>query len=182
MQRLMLLTAVVCAQLASAADWKPFNGGEYSISFPGTPTTSSRTDQTGIGPVKSSVVTVELPHQSFTLAITEYPLDLVKKSQPAKMLEGARDGAVANVQGTLDKDIAVQLDSGDPKKKWPGREFTAHTSKAVMASRLYLVNNKLYSLLLVRDQTVTDDADFTRFADSLKLKGPEKPEKPSKKK
>lgn len=182
MQRLMLLTAVVSAQLAFAADWKPFDGGEYTISFPGTPTTSTRADDTQIGQVKSNVATLELDHQSFTVAITEYPLDLVKKSVPSKMLEGARDGAVANVGGTLDKDFGVFLDSGEPKKKWPGREFTLHTGKAAMASRVFLVNNKLYSLLMVRDETVKDDADFAKFADSLKLKGPEKPEKPAKKK
>jgi hypothetical protein len=188
MTRAVLLTAVVSFASAFAADWKPFDGGEYTVNFPGAPKTSQREDETQIGKVVSTVAAVELEHEAFTVSVTVYPPDLVKKSVPAKMLEGARDGAVANVAGTLDKDFGVFLDSGEAKKKWPGREFTLHTTQGMaMTSRVYLVNNKLYTLLLVRDSTVKDDSEFEKFADSLKLKvaapeKSEKAEKPAKKK
>ena len=173
MQRGILFAALVCSFAAFAGDWKPFDTAEFTASFHGEVKTSSRTDDTQIGQVKSSVYSFENDHEAFTLSITDYPPELVSKSLPTKMLEGARDGAVANVGGTLDKDIGIFIDSGLPKKKWPGREFTLHTGQGLMMnSRVYLVANKLFTLLMVRDGTVKDDADFVKFAESLKLKPP----------
>ncbi len=90
---------------------------------------------------------------------------------------------MANLGGTLEKDFAVFLDAVEPKKKWPGREFSLHVSNGVShRMRLYLVGDKLYMLLFQFDDTVKDEGDFTRFADSLKLKGAAKEKKDKKEK
>jgi len=192
MQRALLSAALLSSFSAFAADakavdgglvWKAFDGGTYSASFPGEVTSAEHTDETQSGPVKSLSYTCTLPHEVFHLSIAEYPVELLKKAVPAQMLEGARDGAVANMAGVLEKDVAVFVDSGEAKKKWPGREFTFHmdrsdgdggVTRAWMDVHMFMVDNKLYSSLLSRDATVKDDADFVKFVDGLKLKRPAK--------
>ena len=90
---------------------------------------------------------------------------------PSKVLEGARDGAMANVNGTVEKDFSVFLDSGLPKKKYPGREFDGSTTSGLkLAARLFLVDDRLYQLISVSPKATFNAADFKKFADSFKLK------------
>ncbi len=176
--RAWVLLAALAGSPAWAEEWKSLETPDFSVSFPGEVKRSERSDDTQAGSVKTQIWSVDLEHQSFTFAVSEYAPEQLKKSSPATMLEFARDGAMANVGGTLDKDAPTTLDSGEPKKKWPGREFSFHTEKGLQFnSRAFLVSNRLFSLLVVHDGTVKDSADFVRFADSLKLKA----QKPAKK-
>ncbi len=172
-----VVAAFLAATLAvdGGVAWKSVDGGNFTVSFPADPTPSERNDATQVGNIKSTVWDLKLEHETFTLSIAEYAPEVVKKLSPAQMIEGARDGAIANAGGSLEKDQVVFLTEG--KKKWPGREFTmrppgapdAGTQVWSVSCRMYLVDNRLFALIYTHDQTL-NDADFAKFADSLSLR------------
>ena len=107
----------------------------------------------------------------YAVSIADYPKGMMKAALPSKVLEGARDGAMANVGGKVDQDFAVFLDSGTPKKKYPGREFNGNTTQGIkLAARLFLVDDRLYQMISVSPIAAFNAADFKKFADSFKLK------------
>ena len=181
MKAWVLCLALLGAGAARAQDWKPLTAGELTVSFPGDATASTRTNQTQVGEATTQVYQLdqEKEHQEvFSLSVTDYPAEALKKAVPGKLLENARDGLVAHSGGTLEKDVAVTLDSGEPKKKWPGRELVLRTEKGqLMNVRLFLAGSRLYVLMVVRGSDAVSDADYLKFADSFKLKPAPKPGK-----
>ena len=78
---------------------------------------------------------------------------------------------MANAGGTVEKDIGIFLDSGTPKKKWPGREFDGTTTSGLkLAARLFLVDDRLYQMICVTPKASFNADNFKKFADSFKLK------------
>lgn len=169
---LVLVSSVALAQAAAAPPtWAPVDGPTFTAEMPGTASVKEGTEQTAAGPVKTTTWGVQTNGAFFAISIADYPPGMMANAVPSKVLEGARDGAMANVGGTVEKDIGVFLDSGIPKKKYPGREFDGSTKSGLkLAARLYLVDDRLYQLICVTPKAGFNAADFKRFADSFKLK------------
>jgi hypothetical protein len=169
-----ILALMLVAPAAWAADWKPLDTKDFSVSLPGEAKMQEGTEQTEAGPVKTTTWGVQTAGKDgafFAVSIADYPAGMMGKAVPSKVLEGARDGAMANVGGTVEKDVGVFLDSGTPKKKYPGREFNGSTKSGLkLAARLYLVDDRLYQMICVSPKAAFNDADFKQFADSFKLK------------
>lgn len=181
---LVLVSSAALAQAAAPPTWAPVDGPTFTAEMPGTASVKEGTEQTAAGPVKTTTWGVQTNGAFFAISIADYPPGMMANAVPSKVLEGARDGAMANVGGTVEKDIGVFLDSGIPKKKYPGREFDGSTKSGLkLAARLYLVDDRLYQLICVTPKAGFNAADFKRFADSFKLKkgGAEPPAKGGKK-
>ncbi len=175
----LLALMLAGAPAPGALDWKPLDNPAFSVNLPGDAKPQDGTEQTEAGPVKTTTWGVQTPGDKgafFAVSIADYPPGMMAKAVPSKVLEGARDGAMANVGGTVEKDVGVFLDSGLPKKKYPGREFNGNTKSGLkLAARLYLVDDRLYQMICVSPKAAFNDADFKVFADSFKLKLPGAP-------
>lgn len=150
MRSLFALVAVLVVMLVSGpADaqqsWHPYASrpGRFTIEFPGTPTVQAPNPvQTAVGRVDINSVDLDLPNVGyFAATYTDYPPNSV--SNPDTVLEGAKNGAIANVHGTLleEKKIAVQGNKGLDLKVSSG----AHT----IFQRLVVVQNRLYQIVVV---------------------------------
>lgn len=182
----LLSSTAALAQAAAPAPmaWAPLDGPTFTAEMPGAPSVKEGTEQTQAGPVKTTTWGVQTNGAFFAISTADYPPGMMTNAVPSKVLEGARDGAMANVGGTVEKDIGMFLDSGLPKKKYPGREFDGTTKSGLkLAARLFLVDDRLYQLICVTPKAGFNAADFKRFADSFKLKkgGAAAPVKPAKK-
>ena len=168
-----LLLVVLCAVPAFAEDWKEVGNDVFTAQMPGDPKVEDSAVDTEAGKMKTRTWSSQKGNAYYAIAMVGYPPDLVHKSIPSKMLEGARDGALANIQATLEKDYGVFIDSGIPKKKWPGRELFANAPQGMRyAARLYLVDAELYQIIVVRKASEGSDEDFKKMVASFKLKPP----------
>jgi hypothetical protein len=102
----------------------------------------------------------------------EYALSYIDLPIPAgepkatiqKRLDGARDGMVRNLRGTLVSSSRITL-----QKKYPGRQVqaTLPTAQQFLHGRVYLVGTRLYLILVSGPKEWATSAEATRFLDSL---------------
>jgi hypothetical protein len=164
--------------------WTKVTGPFFSVEMPGKPEKKEiQQEVQGVGMTKTTSYESQRPGGvQFTVGVTEFPRALIEKSIPGKMLEGSRDGVVANIGASLTSDSVVFLDSGMPKKKWPGRTFVAtHPAGGVLRQSVFLVDTFLLQLVYVAPKAKDSAADFEKFVGSLKLSGPNQPTKQARK-
>lgn len=167
----LLVALAVPAHAEEASRWTRLDGGFFTIELPGQATLeNSENEVPGVGTLKSTSWTVESPDSSVVINTTEFPKAFVADKIPGKMLEGSRDGAVANIGATLTADEPVFIPSGLPKKKWPGRVFTATRSGGlVIRQAVYLVDHTLLQVVYATSKPGETDALFARVHASLKM-------------
>ncbi|HEY2370392.1 MAG TPA: hypothetical protein VGH87_28545, partial [Polyangiaceae bacterium] len=115
----------------------------FTVEFPGTPVVQPANPvQTAIGPVNIFSVDLDLPNVGYyAVTFTDYPPNAV--GTPDAVLEGAKNGAVSNVHGTLvdEKRITVQGNKG--------LDLKVVASQHTIFQRLVIAQNRLYQLIVV---------------------------------
>jgi len=99
---------------------------------------------------------------------SDYPEEMVKESDPEKILDGSRDGAVRNANGKLVLENKISLDGN------PGRELVIDAKgkggqDATMKARVFLVKNRLYQVMVVAPKGQVSGAEIDDFLKSFKL-------------
>ncbi len=168
------LIAILLSTLAAADGWTKVTGSFFTVEMPGKPERKETQQEIpGVGMTKSTFFESQLPQLQFTVGSTEFPRAMIEKSIPAKMLEGSRDGSMANIGATLTSDAVVFIDSGVPNKKWPGRTFVgSHPSGLVVRQAVFLVDTFLLQLVCAGEKGKDSAPDFAKFLGSLKLSAP----------
>jgi hypothetical protein len=149
------------------APWQEFTSaeGRLSVEFPGSPSTQTISAPTAIGAITAHCFTMEFSDGSFAVAYSDFPSELVQRADVNKMLDGARDGAVANVKGRLVEQSKTSL------RNAPGREFLIQINdSAYCRTRIYLAGNRLYQIQVLgnKDQVRSGAAD--KFLGSFDFK------------
>lgn len=160
---------VALATLAFApkpqAAWRPFQSKEYgfTISMPGAPVAQKQKINTEVGPVPYTIYTVDMQTSAYIVGCFDYG-DKVKAEPPVKkLLDGARDGAVHNIQGHLTSDKAMTVEG------YPAREFSADTPQGlVFKARMVWAKHRLIMATVVTPKAAASSADVARFLGSLK--------------
>jgi hypothetical protein len=140
--------------------------GDFVVSFPGEPKSNVAPVPIPDGTsISMTTYTVERGDGAFIVAVADYPANLAS-ADPNKVLEGARDGALKNVQATLTTSEATSLGAV------PGIAFTGTmaANNGVVTTRIFLDGVRLYQIFAVGDaasQRLTDDT--AAFLDSFKL-------------
>jgi hypothetical protein len=166
---LSMVAVASAATTAHAADeWKTLTSekGAFTISMPGTPTESQQTYDTDAGPVTATLYMLELDggNVAYLAGFNDFDKKQVAGKDPQDMLDGARDGAVANVQGTLVKETKITLDGN------PGREILVQAPGDMLVyARVYLVKNRLLQALVVMPKKTLKEGDVTKFLTSITL-------------
>jgi hypothetical protein len=167
---------LLCAVPSLADDWKEVSDEAFTARLPGDWKVEDQLVDTEAGKVNTRSWSSELGERFVTITTVTYPPDLVRRAVPSKMLEGARDGALANINATLEKDFPVFVDSGVAKKKWPGRDIFATTPQGLRyAGRLILADNVLYQLIVIRPAAEGTDDEFRALVQGFKLKPQKRP-------
>ncbi len=165
----LVAVAGLAASVAHAADdWSTLtsDGGGFTISMPGKPTESKQTYDTDGGPVEAVLYMLELDggNVAYLAGYNDFKKEQIEGRNPQDMLDGARDGAVANVNGKLVKETKITLDGN------PGRELKVEAPGDMLVfARVYLVKNRLIQALVVMPKKTLKEKDVTRFLTSLAL-------------
>lgn len=165
---LVVVTLVSAASQTIAQTWQQHRpeGAGYVVEMPGEPKVSWRDVSTKIGDIKTYIATSALPPLAFVTMFSRYPEELIKSRSVDSILEGGRNGAVANVKGTLRDEKILTIDS------FPGREIIIDApSGQVVLLRYFLGGVTLVQAIVGGPAGVETNADARRFLESLHSTG-----------
>lgn len=158
-----LFALVGCQQ----KQWSTFTSaaGKFSVSMPGTPKEQKMEVPSPIGAIQFYLFTGRDRNYEFVASYNDYPASVVSQGNVEKMLDGARDGAVGNINGKLQSEKKITL------KNFPGREIHVLTpdGKAALKYRIYLVGNRLYQVGIVSTNPFQETEKTNQFFESFSV-------------
>lgn len=147
--------------------WKPLTSqeGRFSLLMPGAPKEQSQEVATPAGTIKMTMYVLEQGESAWFATFNDYPAEVIQKADAETLLNGARDGAIGTVQGKLLAEKKIAIDT------YPGREleFEAQGGAFLARSRIYLVKERLYQIMILSPKAQGLPKDTGKFLDSFKL-------------
>jgi hypothetical protein len=148
------------------AEWKEFAPPEAgcAILMPGTPQAQKHDVPLPEGAVPMHLFQVERKKEgrTFFLAFNDYPPAVMNRGAQ-QILDGVVDGARQNWQGEYFSSKTIAQDG------IPGRRVTLKSSrKGTWMARYFLVNNRLYQVVVMGPGVHDDSPVVTAFFDSFK--------------
>jgi hypothetical protein len=157
------LTSVACSSSRDASptagESVPFSAedGRFRAEFPGTP--ARQQEQVTSAGIDLVVVaySAETDDESVMVGYTDYPPSF----QSEGVLDAAAQGSAANVGGT------IQNSTDHVYMGYPAKDITVTTSEAMINERLFLVGNRLYTLIGVA--RASRPASYDRLLETFAL-------------
>ena len=148
--------------------WMEFRSDEagFSARFPAAPKASTVPTPSVLGNLDQKMFSVEKDDAFYAVTVTEYPAEAVAGGDVATMLDGARDGAVANVKGKLVREEQLKVE-GFPCRKMEvlGGE---QGIKLEIDNLMCVVDHRLLQAVVVRPVGGLTKEQVERFLASLK--------------
>jgi hypothetical protein len=166
MKRWGIAAAVVCGLVLAGGckrELKDFTSaeGKFKVKMPGTPKESSQ----AVAGTNLKMYSVEERNGGYMVAFSDVPMGANEpEAQIQSRLDGARDGMIRNVNGKLQSESKVTLQG-----KYPGRDVRADIpdKKGVLRCKFYLVDRRLYQVMVVGTPSFCDSSEANQFLDSL---------------
>lgn len=170
----LLLQFCLNAIFNSDQDWFLLKKNDFSISFPGKPSTESQTMDSDAGMVPFQLhayepqVSANDENYFYALAEILYPDSLINSDKTEKLdlfFRGSVEDAVKNIEGELLSEKIINI------KNYPGREvrISFREGQATITMRMYLVRNKFFMLQTITKTDKTLNKSLNRFMDSFIL-------------
>jgi len=166
---LLLAVGTLLAGCGGKADWTEFKSeeGGFSILMPGAPTEETQTQATELGDIDIHMFTYEEKDVAYIVGYNLLPAAILELSSADPMLDGACEGQVSSVNGTEVSRQTISLGA------YPGRELEIRVDDAdgikTLHTRIYLVEDKLYQVLVVGGEDQSGAEDTIKFLDAFKL-------------
>ena len=167
----VLLVAGTLLVGCGGTTWTEFTSAEgaFSVLMPGTPAEQTQAQDTDLGPIDVHMYTFEGGDVAYLIGYNVFPAAVIDASTPAAILDGARDGQVETVKGTLVNESEITLGT------YPGRDLEIQVEGSDGASslrtRLFMVGDRLYQLVVAGPKGQSTSPDTIKFLDSFKLTG-----------
>ena len=164
---LVLLTTLLWAGCGRKEEFVSKEGG-FAVAVSGVPAQKKQTVTNPEGPVDIYTLTFALTHPpaEYWIIYIDYPALTVQKKGGDQILKEARDGSVNTVGGTLLSEHGIFL------REYPGLEIRyegASGDENAYKSRLYLVKNRLYVMLVTTPKGQPFSAQAEDFLNSFRL-------------
>lgn len=135
--------------------------GRFSILMPTQPKVQEQPVDTDGGKLINHVFLSQSGTAAFAISYADYPQN---NADPQKVLDDVRQGAITGIKGTFISGKNIT------HKGFHGREFQASTQGALYTSRIFIVNNRLYQMVVVAPIGQLTAADINKFLTSFDLK------------
>ncbi len=168
---LILALSLTLSLLAGCEEfsWIDFSSpeGKFSVLMPGNPKNHAQALNTPFGPATTYTFVYSNEDVAFAVSYTDYPIK-TQAPDAQKIFDGARNGQLAAMRGsTLISESEVSVNS------YPGREVQMATpqgdGKHAIRTRMYMVNNRLYLVMVALPKDELFSRDAVKFMDSFKL-------------
>ncbi len=159
-------TMVVKFTAGSKPVWQEFSSpeGNFAVLMPGSPSHEIKQVKTALGALDMHMFSREIRRSAYIIIYSDYP-EIITRAPADKVLDGGRDGAVANSKGRLISEQYITLDGGHA-----GRELTIEVpEKGTLKVRAYLVGRRLYQIMVASPKDLADSEENIAFLRSFKL-------------
>jgi hypothetical protein len=155
--------AAVTPAAQATGGWISYSSptGRFSILMPAQPKVQEQPVDTAAGQLINHVFLAQSGTAAFAISYADYPQN---DADPQQVLDEVRQGAITGIKGTLISGKNIT------HKGFHGREFQASTQGALYTSRIFLVNNRLYQMVVVAPAGQLSAADINKFLTSFDLK------------
>jgi hypothetical protein len=133
----------------------------FQITFPAEPTLSKSNVETQAGPFELRSYVSAISSTAYYVGVCDYGKDAAGKD-PDDMLQGAKDGAMANTNSHLIKEEKIKLSIVH------GLAFECENDKAYFTARVYMAGSMLYQVVVIYPIGIAPP-DATSFLDSFGL-------------
>jgi len=166
----MLLLFAACGDPAWREVAAPDGG--FRVRLHGDPRVEQRNVDTPAGKITGHWYSLDGKDSVFGVGFADYPREILQAVPPRNMFSNVRDGWLRRIDGQLDGNATdIKLDG-----QWLGMEFTARGRldgrDAWMRGRLYLVDNRLYQLIVFGNKQTIPASDINQFMASFKVAKP----------
>lgn len=162
-------TSAELAENPEQPQWQQIGSqdGRFALMMPEFPEYDVQEVLTPVGPLDLHIFSVSSEDSVFMAAYNDYPEFVVSSSDVGKMLDGARDGAVSNVDGTLLSENQIRLQG------YPGRELWIEADvdgeEGLARARIFLVGRRMYQILVAGPKRQFPSQDAERCLNSFLL-------------
>jgi len=162
----LMLTACESAQVATESFAS--EAGQFTIETPAPFEETQQSVETPVGPIEIRTFSAETEETAYVVAYSDYPSEIVDQTPPEELLDSSRDGAISSLGGTLVSEEEIEIEGN------PGRSLVISTDAnqnqaATINSRIFLVDNRLYQVLVVAPDGVENTAVADQFLNSFDL-------------
>ncbi len=139
--------------------------GKFTVSMPGKPSKDIKNIPTAVGAISMYLFMVEKTNIAYMVAYSDYPAVVVENSDPEKILDGAVNGAMQNMEGKLISQ--EQITYGED----PGREISFNAKKGIAKGKAVIVlsGNRLYQVMAVGSNARYPNKTVKKVIDSLEI-------------
>ncbi len=125
-------------------EWKEFSSpeGHFTILFPGKPREYVQPPDTKAGRLEKRIYALETALATYIVAYDDLAPFSADPATIKQMLDSGRDQAIASEKGKLLEEKNISLDGH------PGREIVAETPEGILKTRVYVVRQRLYQIIL----------------------------------
>jgi hypothetical protein len=166
---IITLLSTVLATSVRADDspgWKEFASkeGQFKVLMPGTPKQKKLDTESDFGKGVLYMNVVESGKTMYAANYCDFPPE-IKKAALKQVYDSSRDGAVANMDGKLVSEKEVKLGEN------AGREIRIDVAegKRLFRVRVYLIDQRLYQVVVFGTPEATTSKEADKFLDSFKL-------------
>jgi hypothetical protein len=142
--------------------------GQFTIATPAPFEETQQSVETPVGPVEIYTYTAETDESAYVVAFSDYPSQMIEESEPEMLLNSSRDGAIDNLGGTLIQEEIIDIE-GHPGRSLVISADTTTDEATIINSRIYLVDNRLYQILVVSPEEHETKAVTKSFLESFAL-------------
>ena len=153
----------IATPVVEEAPWSTFTSeaGRFSVLMPGTPTDKIETIASEPGPYTTHMMTLRNPKNVFLIGWVDYDPSFNFNRQSE--MEMNRDNFVQGVRATLLDSRAITVDG------FRVIEFTAETAERIFKSRVYIVGQRPYQIVIGSLKGQDDSVSVNRFLNSFKV-------------
>lgn len=169
-QLLLVLCLAMLAACGSRSEWQDLvvPEGGFAVLMRGQPEYVRQQLDTPAGKMSAHLYSADRPDAYYAVGYSDYPLALVLAASPDQIFAGARDTWVKRIQGKLSGSSPLKLAG-----KYPGLRFTAEGTfkdkETFVDGRLYLVDQRLYQVIVMGRKSELSQGVVNRFLDSFQL-------------
>ena len=136
--------------------------GRFSVLLPGKPERQNQSLDTPLGKIDLVTYMAGSRKAGCAVAYADYPEQHINSTDPQKLLDGSRDGAITNVGGQLISETRIDFHGK------PAREILIEVpNKAFINLRLFLIGPRLYQLMFIAPNNQGYEQDISKFFESF---------------
>jgi hypothetical protein len=159
-----------CSAPPTPKEFKSEAGG-FTVMTPVEMQESTQDVETQSGKLTLYLFMGQLDATGYYITYSDYPPEIVHPDRLENMLDGSRDGAVANFNGKLVSETRITL-AGHPGRELviTGRPPSGGPG-STLKGRMFMVKNRLYQVMVMAPKGQAGAKEADAFLQSFKLLG-----------